>query len=93
MAKVKIYIDPIGNTLNMWWGNPQDASTSDEVDEITRNDVLIKDKNGTPIGVEIIGLLPKDLNISELAKKFNISATEPILLSSENSNKSILSEI
>ena len=84
MAKVKIYLDPIGNTLNIWWGSPKDATSSEEVDEHTRNDVIIKDKNDLPIGVEIIGLLPKDLNISELATRFNISSTEPHLLSSGN---------
>lgn len=81
MAKVKVYIDPIGNTMNIWWGNPKDAFTSEEVDDPTRNDVIIKDKQGKPISLEVIGLFPKELNISELKKQFD-KYQEPFLLHS-----------
>ena len=81
MAKVKVYIDPIGNTMNIWWGNPKDAFTSEEVDDPTRNDVIIKDKQGKPISLEVIGLFPKELNISELKKPFD-KYQEPFLLHS-----------
>ena len=82
MAKVKIYIDPIGNTMNIWWGNPKDAFASEEVDDPTRNDVIIKDKQGKPISLEIIGVFPKELNVSELNKQFD-KYQEPYLLHSQ----------
>ena len=82
MAKVKIYFDPIGNTMNIWWGKPNDAHSSEEVNYPYRNDVIIKNKKGGPISIEIIGLLPKELNVSEeIAKKLQKNKT-PFLLSS-----------
>lgn len=69
MAEVKVILDPIGNVMNIWWGKPEDASYSEEVDDPTRNDIIVKDKQGSPISLEVIGLFPKELNISELVKK------------------------
>jgi hypothetical protein len=83
MAKVKIYFDPIGNTMNIWWGNPKDAFSSEEVDSKYRNDVIIKDKKGRPISLEIIGVLPKELNISERLKKLIKNRKTPFILSSK----------
>ena len=82
MAKVKIYIDPIGNTMNLWWGDPKDAFSSEEVDSPNRNDVIIKDKKGRPISVEIIGFLPKELNVSEKLKTLIQNKKTPFILSS-----------
>ena len=82
MAKVKIYIDPIGNTMNLWWGDPKDAFSSEEVDSPNRNDVIIKDKKGRPISVEIIGFLPKELNVSEKLKTLIKNKKTPFILSS-----------
>jgi|GEM_PF-823280 len=83
MAKVKIYFDPIGNTMNIWWGNPKDAFSSEEVDSKYRNDVIIKDKKGRPISLEIIGVLPKELNISERLKTLIKNRKTPFILSSK----------
>ena len=83
MAKVKIYFDPIGNTMNIWWGNPKDAFSSEEVDSKYRNDVIIKDKKGRPISLEIIGVLPKELNISERVKTLIKNRKTPFILSSK----------
>jgi hypothetical protein len=83
MAKVKIYFDPIGNTMNIWWGNPEDAFSSEEVDSKYRNDVIIKDKKGRPISLEIIGVLPKELNISERLKTLIKNRKTPFILSSK----------
>lgn len=69
MAKVNILLDPIGNTMNIWWGNPKDAAKSEEVDDPHSNDVIVKDKKGVPISLEIIGVFPKELNVSTLVKK------------------------
>lgn len=84
MAKVKIFLDPIGNTMNIWWGNPNDAHISEEVDDPHRNDVIVKDKQGMPISLEIIGIFPKELNISRLVKQITSKTIRtPFFLSSE----------
>lgn len=75
MAKVKMLLDPIGNTLNIWWGKPKDASISEEA-EVT-NDVIVKNKKGQPIGLEIIGVFPKELNITRYLK---LKTSSPFLL-------------
>ncbi len=80
--KIKIYFDPIGNTMNIWWGDPKDAHSSEEVASLDRNDVIIKDKQGRPISIEIIGLLPKELNVSEKITSLLNSKKTPFILSS-----------
>ena len=83
MAKVRIYIDPIGNTMNLWWGDPKDAYSSEEVDSPNRNDVIIKDKKGWPISVEIIGFLPNELNVSKRFKNLIKDNRTPFILSTD----------
>lgn len=81
MAKIKILLDPIGNVMNIWWGDPRDASKSEEVDDPLRNDVIVKDKFGKPISLEIIGVFPHELNVSEIVKKLaGKSIKRPFLL-------------
>lgn len=81
MAKVKVLLDPIGNSMNIWWGNPGRAFASEEVNSPYSNDVIIKDKQGAPIGLEIIGVFPEELNvISQLKKLLPINKDEPFLL-------------
>ena len=83
MAKVKILLDPIGNVMNIWWGDPKQAYKSEEVDDPTRNDVVVKDKRGNPISLEIIGIFPKELNVAEMAKRLgNGKKKVPFLLHS-----------
>jgi len=49
MAEVKVYYDPIGNTLTVWFGNPQDEHNCEETgDEV----ILMKDHLGQVIGFE-----------------------------------------
>lgn len=49
MAEVKVYYDPLGNTLTVWFGNPQDEYTCEETgDEV----ILMKDRTGQVIGFE-----------------------------------------
>lgn len=79
---VKILLDPVGNTMNIWWGNPQDASQSVEVDDPKRNDVMVLDKIGKPISLEIIGVFPSELNISRFVKQFGGDLKQPFLLHS-----------
>lgn len=87
MAKVKkeikIYLDPIANTFNIWWDDPKKAYSAEEVDDANRNDVIVKDKQGHPISLEIIGIFPKELNVAAQLKGFNgIDKKEPFLLTS-----------
>ena len=49
MEQVKVFYDRVGNTLTVWFGNPQDEYLCEETgDEV----VLIKDKGGQVIGFE-----------------------------------------
>jgi len=69
MAKVKplkIFVDPYGNTMTMWWDDPEKEYLSDEA-EIS-NDVLIKNKKGKYIGLEKIVFFPKEIKPMELLK-------------------------
>lgn len=79
-AEVKIYIDPVANTLNLWWDDPKKAYSSEEVDSPLRNDVLIKDKQGRPISLEIIGIFPDELNVVKKLKDMLPEEKEPFLL-------------
>jgi uncharacterized protein YuzE len=49
MAEVKVYYDQVGNTLTVWFGNPQDEYISEETGEEV---ILMKDRNGQVIGFE-----------------------------------------
>ena len=49
MAQVKVYYDRVGNTLTVWFGNPQDEFEAEETgDEV----ILMKNKEGAVIGFE-----------------------------------------
>ena len=49
MAEVKIFYDQAGNTLTVWFGNPQNEYVCEETgDEV----ILMKDKSGQIIGLE-----------------------------------------
>lgn len=49
MEQVKVFHDRIGNTLTVWFGNPEDEYVCEETGEEV---ILIKDKNGQVIGFE-----------------------------------------
>lgn len=49
MAQVKVYYDKVGNTLTVWFDNPQDEYTCEETGEEV---ILMKDKVGRVIGFE-----------------------------------------
>jgi uncharacterized protein YuzE len=54
MAEVKLYYDKAGNTLTVWFGNPQEEHICEETgDEV----VLMKDKSGKVIGFEKLNFL------------------------------------
>ena len=49
MAQVKVFYDQEGNTLTVWFGNPEDEYVAEETgDEV----ILMKDKQGNVIGFE-----------------------------------------
>jgi uncharacterized protein YuzE len=49
MAQIKVVYDQQGNTLTVWFGNPQDEVVAEETgDEV----ILMKDKDGNVIGFE-----------------------------------------
>ena len=49
MAEIKVYFDREGNTLTVWFGNPEEEYVCEETGEEV---VLMKDKNGKVIGFE-----------------------------------------
>ena len=49
MAQVKVYYDREGNTLTVWFGDPQDEYVCEETGEEV---ILMKDKSGQVIGFE-----------------------------------------
>ena len=54
MADVKVTYDRVGNTLTVWFGNPQDEYVCEETgDEV----VLMKNKSGRVIGFEKLNFL------------------------------------
>ena len=55
MAKIKVYYDQKGNTLTVWFGNPEDEYIVEETgDEI----LLMKDADGKVIGFEKLNYTP-----------------------------------
>jgi hypothetical protein len=64
MAQVKVYYDRAGNTLTVWFGNPEDEYISEETgDEV----VLMKNKSGQVIGFEKLNFIlpqPTELQVA-----------------------------
>lgn len=57
MASVKVYFDRAGNTLTVWFGDPQQESVCEETGEEV---VLMKDGQGRVIGFEKLNFLPAE---------------------------------
>ena len=57
MTQVKVYYDQTGNSLTVWFGEPQQEYVCEETgDEV----ILMKDKSGQVIGFEKLNfLVPK----------------------------------
>jgi uncharacterized protein YuzE len=59
MDTVKIYYDEVGQTLTVWFGDPQ----SEYLVEETESEVLImKNERGEVIGFERLHFVPTDVN-------------------------------
>ena len=55
MAQVKVFHDRIGNTLTVWFGDPEAEAEAEETgDEV----ILMKDRAGRVIGFEKLNFLP-----------------------------------
>lgn len=55
MAQVKVFHDRIGNTLTVWFGDPEAEVEAEETgDEV----ILMKDKSGRVIGFEKLNFMP-----------------------------------
>jgi len=54
MEKVRLYYDSKGNTLNIWFDNPQKEYICEETGEEV---ILVKDKRGKVIGFEKLNFL------------------------------------
>ncbi|HEX7926577.1 MAG TPA: DUF2283 domain-containing protein [bacterium] len=55
MAEIKVYYDPTGNTLTVWFDDPRAEHVAEETgDEV----VLMKDRNGRVIGFEKLNYAP-----------------------------------
>jgi len=64
MAKVKVYYDQTGNTLTVWFDNPQAEYICEETgDEV----VLMKDKSGRVIGFEKLNFTVANSNPMQIA--------------------------
>ena len=59
MAQVKVYYDQIGNTLTVWFSDPQDEYICTETGE---DIILMKDMAGQVIGLEKINYTPPNPN-------------------------------
>lgn len=61
MAQVRVFYDQVGNTLTVWFGNPEDEYVSEETGEEV---VLMKDKDGHVIGFEKLNFsVPKPAHL------------------------------
>lgn len=57
MARVKVYYDRQGNTLTVWFGDPQEEYICEETGEEV---ILMKDKAGRVIGFEKLNFSTAD---------------------------------
>ena len=63
MAKVKVFHDRVGNTLVVWFGEPQDEY---EVQETGDEVILMKDKSGRVIGFEKLNFVNDNLDMTQV---------------------------
>ncbi len=63
MAKVKVFHDRVGNTLVVWFGEPQDEY---EVEETGDEVLLMKDKSGRVIGFEKLNFTNSDSDLTQV---------------------------
>ena len=64
MAQVKVYYDKVGNTLTIWFDDPQKEYISEETGEEV---ILMKDKAGRVIGSEKLNFTMSDTEQLQVA--------------------------
>jgi len=57
MAQIKVFYDRVGNTLTVWFGNPEHEYISEEMGEDV---ILMKDKLGHVVGFEKLNFTVPD---------------------------------
>ena len=57
MKPIRVLFDRVGNTLNVWFDDPQKEHISEETSEEVN---LVKDKDGKLIGFEVLNYLSAD---------------------------------
>lgn len=60
--KIKIYYDPYGNTLNVWFDDPKKEHLCEETGSEV---IIVKDKKGKVIGFEKLNFVPKGLSFNK----------------------------
>lgn len=73
MKTIKLLFDKTGNTLNVWFDDPQKEHVSEETFEEV---ILVKDKNGKLIGFEVLNYMSADE-----AKNVTVLAVESAVVS------------
>ncbi len=63
VARVKIFHDRVGNSLVVWFGNPEEEY---EVEETGDEILLMKDREGKVIGVEKLNFPTGDTVLSDV---------------------------
>ena len=56
MAEIKVFYDPAGNTLTVWFGDPRAEHVCEETGEEV---ILMKDRAGHVIGFEKLNFSPE----------------------------------
>ncbi|MGB9672814.1 MAG: DUF2283 domain-containing protein [Anaerolineales bacterium] len=64
MAEIKVFFDKEGNTLTIWFRNPQDEYVCEETGEEI---ILMKNKNGEVIGFEKLNFAKMDTEHMKVA--------------------------
>ena len=57
MAKIKFFVDPIGNTFCMWYTDPKEEVVCEQND---LGDILSLNEKGAVIGFEKLNFLPQE---------------------------------
>jgi len=61
MEKIRIFYDKQGNTLNVWFDDPEKEYMCEETGEEV---ILVKDRAGRVIGFERLDFLPPEAQVS-----------------------------
>lgn len=61
MTEAKVFHDSTGNTLTVWFSNPEDEA---EAEETGNEIILMKDREGTIIGLEKLNFLVQPVRVA-----------------------------